>query len=176
MQRPSRSSSGASLVRRENPGRSCPFAPRRPLTTEEQERQAERQRAAGTEPKITRFPVDVATRDGITATVQELLFCSNVGELLHGFALYTDRYLFQFMDESLMSEDQFREVFSDVAAKDPSDWTRLDSISDFTRLDDGRVTVRVRYIDGSMIDGTEQFTMRYDPRLERWLIDDIQAI
>ena len=158
------------------PGKIVPFTPRRPPTTEEQERQAERQRAAGAEPRITRFPVDVATRDGITATVQELLFCSNVGELLHGFALYTDRYLFQFMDESLMSEDQFREIFSDVAAKDPSDWTRLDSISDFTRLDDGRVTVRVRYIDGSMIDGTEQFTMRYDPRLERWLIDDIQAI
>jgi hypothetical protein len=154
------------------PGKIVPFTPRRPPTPDDQERP----RVPGAEPRITRFPVDVATRDGITASIQELLFCSNVGELLHGFALYTDRYLFQFMDESRMSEDEFREAFSDVAAKDPSNWTRIDSISDFTRLDDGRVTVRVRYIDGSMIDGTEQFTMRYDPRLERWLIDDIQAI
>ena len=157
------------------PGNIVPFTPRRPPSPEDQGRGAERARVPGVEPRITRFPVDVATRDGITATIQELLFCSNVGELLHGFALYTDRYLFQFMDESRMAEDEFRQAFSDVAAKDPSDWTRIDSISDFTRLDDGRVTVRVRYIDGSMIDGTEQFTMRYDPRLERWLIDDIRA-
>jgi hypothetical protein len=158
------------------PGKIVPFTPRRPPTPEDQERPVDRPSAPGAEPRITRFPVDVATRDGITATIQELLFCSNVGELLHGFALYTDRYLFQFMDDSRMSEDEFRAAFSDIGAKDPSDWTRIDAISDFTRLDDGRVTVRVRYIDGSMIDGTEQFTMRYDPRLERWLIDDIQAI
>jgi hypothetical protein len=165
------------------PGKIVPFTPRRPQAPVDQERPADGEpaesglpRPAATESRITRFPVDVATRDGITASIQELLFCSNVGELLHGFALYTDRYLFQFMDESRMSEDEFREVYSDVPAKDPSNWTRIDSISDFTRLDDGRVTVRVRYIDGSTIDGTEQFTMRFDPRLERWLIDDIQAI
>ena len=177
MQRPSRNSSGVSLV---PAGRTRENRALYPAQAADARRAGATRRARpsapGAEPRITRFPVDVATRDGITATIQELLFCSNVGELLHGFALYTDRYLFQFMDDSRMSEDEFRDAFSDIGAKDPSDWTRIDAISDFTRLDDGRVTVRVRYIDGSMIDGTEQFTMRYDSRLERWLIDDIQAI
>jgi hypothetical protein len=160
------------------PGKIVPFTPRRlqaPGAPEGQPAGAEEAQRPRTEPRITRFPVDTATRDGITATIQELLFCANVGELLHGFALYTDRYLFQFMDESGMNEDEFRAAYSDIAAKDPADWTRIDSITDFTRLDDGRVTVRVRYIDGSAIDGVEQLTMRYDTHLTRWLIDNIQT-
>ena len=125
--------------------------------------------------EIAQFPVDTATRDGITATVQELLFCANVGELLHGFALYSDRFLFQFMDESRLSEDEFRRMYSDVPAKDPNDWVRIDAITGFTRLPDGRVVVRVRYIDGAEINGTEQLTMKYDAHVDRWLIDDIRA-
>jgi hypothetical protein len=160
------------------PGKIVPFTPRKPQppgTPEGQPAGFEEPRRTRAESRITRFPVDTATRDGITATIQELLFCANVGELLHGFALYTDRYLFQFMDESGMNENEFRAAYSDIPAKDPADWTRIDSITDFARLDDGRVTVRVRYIDGSAIDGTEQFTMRYDAHLNRWLIDNIQA-
>jgi hypothetical protein len=160
------------------PGKIVPFTPRKPQapgTPEGQPAGSEEPRLTRAESRITRFPVDTATRDGITATIQELLFCANVGELLHGFALYTDRYLFQFMDESGMNENEFRAAYSDIPAKDPADWTRIDSITDFARLDDGRVTVRVRYIDGSTIDGTEQFTMRYDAHLNRWLIDNIRG-
>ena len=167
---------------KDGPGKIVPFTPRKAQPSGEQERPATgkpepgRQRQPGAEAGLTQFPVDTATRDGITATIQELLFCSNVGELLHGFALYTDRYLFQFMDDSRMTEDEFRDAYSDVAARDPADWTRIDAMTDFVRLEDGRVTVRVRYIDGAEVDGTERFVMRYDPRLERWLIDDIQAV
>jgi hypothetical protein len=159
------------------------FTPRKSTPTGEQDRAggdqpqrgADGPRPASGERSITQFPVDMATREAITATVQELLFCANVGELLHGFALYTDRYLFQFMDESHMSEDDFREAYSDIPAKDPSEWIRIDEVSDFVRLDDDRIRVRVRYIDGAEVDGTERFILRLDPRLERWLIDDIQA-
>jgi hypothetical protein len=159
------------------------FTPRKSTPSGEQDRGSGDQpqrgtdgpRAASGERSITQFPVDVATREAITATVQELLFCANVGELLHGFALYTDRYLFQFMDESRMSEDDFREAYSDIPAKDPSEWIRIDEVSDFVRLDDDRIRVRVRYIDGAEVDGTERFILKLDPRLERWLIDDIQA-
>jgi hypothetical protein len=112
----------------------------------------------------------------VTAPIQESLLCSNVGELLHGFALYTDRFLFKFMDESRLSEDEFRKMYSDVPAKDPSEWIRVDSMSRFARLPDGRVSVRVRYIDGSQIDGTEELILKYDARLERWLIDDIRPV
>lgn len=166
----------------EESGKIVPFPPRK-SATDDQERGAGGRpddgaappRPAGQERPLTRFPVDMATREGITSTIQELLFCANVGELLHGFALYTDRYLFQFLDDSRMSEDEFRDAYSDIPAKDPADWTRIDAISNFERMDDDRVSVRVRYIDGAEVDGTERFIMRYDTHLERWLIDDIQT-
>jgi hypothetical protein len=163
------------------PGNVVQFTPRRAAGTESGQAAARpgiggRERRRGPKRAITGFPVDTATRDGVTSTIQELLFCANVGELLHGFALYTDRFLFQFMDDSRMSEDEFRKTYSDVPAKDPSEWTRVDSIGRFTRLPDGRVSVRVRYIDGAQIDGTEEFVLKHDPRLERWLIDDIRPI
>jgi hypothetical protein len=168
---------------REETGKIVPFTPRK-SPPGEQERRAgdqagrhiEAPRAPGQERPLTQFPVDMTTREGITSTIQELLFCANVGELLHGFALYTDRYLFQFLDDSRMSEEEFREAYSDIPAKDPADWTRIDALSDFQRLQDGRVSVQVRYIDGAEVDGAERFIMRFDAHLDRWLIDDIQAI
>lgn len=167
--------------RTDRPANVVQFAPRRPAATADQERPAHRPggtaaRGESQPHAISQFPVDTATRDGINATIQELLFCANVGELLHGFALYSDRFLFQFMDDSAMSEDEFRQAYSDVPAKDPSEWIRIDSISGFTRLPDGRVMVRVRYIDGAEVNGTEQLTMKFDNYYERWLIDDIRAI
>ena len=163
-------------------GKIVPFTPRKSPAPGDRDRRttgqpggADQPRTTGQERPLTQFPVDMATREGITSTIQELLFCANVGELLHGFALYTDRYLFQFLDDSRMSEDEFREAYSDIPAKDPSDWTRIDAISDFERMEDGRVSVRVRYIDGAEVDGIERFIMKLDTHLERWLIDDIRA-
>ena len=43
------------------------------------------------------------------------------------------------MDESRMTEDEFRQAYSDIPARDPSEWTRIDAMSDFVRLDDGRI-------------------------------------
>ena len=155
------------------------FTPRKQGPGDEQVRPARGRRRtdgrAAQDREIAQFPVDTATRDGITATVQELLFCANVGELLHGFALYSDRFLFQFMDESRLSEDVFRRTYSDIPAKDPNDWIRIDAVSGFTRLPDGRIVVRVRYIDGAEIDGTEHLTMKFDAHVDRWLIDDIRT-
>jgi hypothetical protein len=125
---------------------------------------------------ITQFPVDPATRDGVTSTVQELLFCANVGEFMHGFALYTDKFLFRFMVESGLDEETFRARYSNVPPKDPELWTRIEAIQDFQRLDDGRVSASVRYIDGGVLDGMERFVFKHDPITARWLIDDIQAV
>lgn len=124
---------------------------------------------------ITQFPVDLVTRESVTSTIQELLFCANVGEFMHGFALYTDKFLFKFMDDSGMNEDEFRERFNNVPPKDPAEWTRIDSIKEFRRMEDGRVAASVRYIDGNQLDGTERFVFKLDPATTRWLIDDIQA-
>ena len=135
----------------------------------------------GTQPfetggRVTRLPVDTATRDAITSTVQELLFCANVGEFMHGFALYTDRYLFQFMTESGMNEDTFRETFQAIPAKETAEWTLIESVSNIERHDDGRVSAHVQFRDGDKLNGTERFTFKIDKRTQRWLIDDIQAI
>jgi hypothetical protein len=128
---------------------------------------------AQNESVITQFPVDLNTREEVTATVQELLFCANVGEFIHGFALYTDKFLFTFMDQSGMNEDEFRERFSSIPARDPSDWTRIEAIREFRRLDDGRITATVQYVNGGTVAGRERYVFKQDAQTTRWLIDDI---
>lgn len=138
--------------------------------------EVEREQRAQTDSVLTQFPVDLSTREDVTATVQELLFCANVGEFLHGFALYTDRFLFKFMDQSGLNEDEFRERFSSVEPKDPAEWTRVDSIREFRRLEDGRISAHVRYVDGGTLNGIERYVFKRDPITNRWLIDDIAAV
>jgi hypothetical protein len=130
--------------------------------------------AEGNEP--TRLPVDPTTRQSITATVQELLFCANVGEFMHGFALYTDRYLFQFMTESGFTEETFRETFTHMPGKEPQDWTRIERISNMTRLDDGRIAADVFYLERDQQTQPERFVFKVDHITHRWLIDGITAI
>jgi len=124
----------------------------------------------------TPIPIDVSTREGISATIQELLFCANVGELMHGFALYTDRYLFQFMTESGFDEDSFRETFSAMPGKEPQDWTRVESIAATRRLDDGRVTADITYLEQGKPVAPERFTFKLDLITGRWLIDGIAPV
>jgi len=124
----------------------------------------------------TRLPVDPVTRQAITATVQELLFCANVGEFMHGFALYTDRYLFQFMTEAGFTEESFRETFAHMPGKEPQDWTRIDRVDNITRQDDGRVTAEVVYLERGLLTEPEQFTFKLDNITRRWLIDGIAPV
>ena len=117
--------------------------------------------------------VDAAVVAAITATVRELLFCANVGEYLHGFALYTDRYLFRFMDETGMTVDEFRATFEAAPARDADDWTRLAGLGDARRLDDGRISAAVTYQDGEASGATETYTFAFAADRGLWLIDDI---
>lgn len=128
------------------------------------------------DPATDETAVDRATVEAITATVRELLFCANVGEYLHGFALYSDRYLFRFMDETGMTVDEFRAAFEDAPAREPDDWTRLSHIGDVRRLDDGRVTAVVTYVDGERPGGSERYTFEFSTTRGLWLIDDIQQV
>jgi len=134
-----------------------PFAPRQ---------QAARDAAA----------VDQAVVGALTATVRELLFCANVGEYLHGFALYSDRYLFRFMDDTGLTVDEFRATFEDAAPKEAGDWTRLSHVDDVRRLPDGRVTATVTYVDGDLPGGSEHYTFELSATRGLWLIDDIAPI
>ena len=131
---------------------------------------------ANRDASIINMPVDAATRQTITATVQELLFCANVGEFMHGFALYTDRYLFQFMTESGFNEQSFRDTFSALPGKEPPDWTRIQRIDNVQRREDGRITADITYLEQGNPTSPERFTFKRDVITERWLIDGIEAI
>ena len=111
-----------------------------------------------------------------TATVRELLFCANVGEYLHGFALYSDRYLFQFMDETGLTLGEFRAEFDSAHAREANDWTRLSHLGDVRRLDDGRATAVVTYVDGDQPGGAERYTFEFSADRGIWLIDDIAQV
>lgn len=120
--------------------------------------------------------VDPTVVAAITATVRELLFCANVGEYLHGFALYSDRYLFRFMDETGLTVDEFRAAFENGSAKEADEWTRLAHLGDVRRLDDGRVAAVVSYLDGNRPGGSERYTFEFSAARGLWLIDDIEQI
>lgn len=121
-------------------------------------------------------PVEPEIVDAITATVRELLFCANVGEYLHGFALYSDRYLFRFMDETGLTVDEFRAAFEGAPPKDAEDWTRISHLDDVRRLGDGRVAAVVTYLDGEWPGGSEAYTFELESTRGLWLIDDIAQV
>lgn len=121
-------------------------------------------------------PVDEPVVGALTATVRELLFCANVGEYLHGFALYSDRYLFRFMDETGFTVDEFRAAFEDAAPREAGDWTRLSHLGEVRRLADGRVSALVTYVDGDLPGGSERYTFEFSAARGLWLIDDIAQI
>ncbi len=119
---------------------------------------------------------DQAVEGALTATVRELLFCANVGEYLHGFALYSDRHLFRFMDETGLTVDEFRAAFEGAEPKEADNWTRLSHLGDVRRLEDGRVTALVTYLDGERPGGSERYTFEFGAARVLWLIDDIAQV
>jgi hypothetical protein len=122
--------------------------------------------------------IDDATLAGITQTVRELLFCANVGELLHGFALYSDPFLFRFMDSTGLSEEEFQATYGSVPPKDPEHWTRLAGLSEIERLPDGRIEATATYRDvtGAPANGAERYRFVLSPDGTFWMIDDIRAV
>jgi hypothetical protein len=131
-----------------------------------------------TPPAATVAEVDDFTLAGITQSVRELLFCANVGELLHGFALYSDPFLFRFMDSTGLSEEQFRDLYGSVKPKDPEHWTRLARLLDVERLPDGRVEATATYRDvtGAPANGAERYRFVLSPDGTYWMIDDIRTV
>jgi hypothetical protein len=120
--------------------------------------------------------VDAQTREAIEAVIRQLLFYANVGEVLQGFGLYTDEHLRRFMAESGMPEEEFQALFAAIPPKRPVEWTRIEFISRVVRMQDGRISADVQYVDGHQPNGKERLTFVQDTSTRRWLIDDIEAI
>lgn len=122
--------------------------------------------------------VDSEIWEGVERTVRELLFCANVGELLHGFALYTDPLLFRTMDETGLDEEEFHRVFSAIPARGVETWTRVGGFKDLRVEADGAVTAEVRYRPSAVGAATppERYRFVLDRARGIWMIDDISPI
>lgn len=121
---------------------------------------------------------DLALANELSAVVRELLFCANSGQLLHGFALYSDAFLFRTMDDSGLNEDEFKAAHQQVSAKPIRDWTRLADLRDIDRHADNVVTATVVY--GPAASGAvaprERFRFMKNDESGAWMIDDIEPI
>jgi hypothetical protein len=114
----------------------------------------------------------------LSSTVRELLFCANSGNLLHGFSLYSDPFLFRTMDDSGLDEDRFQEMFSNRPAKPVAEWARLAEVRDLERFGPDLVAATVVYApraNGPRMP-TERFRFLKDHDSQNWLIDDIAPL
>jgi hypothetical protein len=130
-------------------------------------------------PKVPASPnPDELLLSELSSTVRELLFCANSGDLLHGFALYSDPFLFRTMDDSGLNEEQFREAFAERPAKPVAEWVRLAEVRDLERLAPDLVAATVVYSTRAGGRGmpAERFRFVKDHDNQNWLIDDIAPL
>jgi hypothetical protein len=121
---------------------------------------------------------DLALANELSAVVRELLFCANSGQLLHGFALYSDAFLFRTMDDSGLNEDEFKAAHQSVPAKPIRDWTRLAELRDIERHADNVVAATVVYTQPAGVAEVprERFRFLKHEETGAWMIDDIGPI
>lgn len=84
---------------------------------------------------------DQQTTDAITATVRQMVACSNAGDILRRLAIYSDnRIHFAYPDGPTPA---LRAIAANPLPLSQAERVGLVSIDDVTRLDDGRVMARV---------------------------------
>lgn len=129
-------------------------------------------------PRLAAHGLDLALADELSAVVRELLFCANSGQLLHGFALYSDSFLFRTMDDSGLSEEEFKAAHQHVAAKPIRDWTRLAELREIERHADNVATATVVYAPstGAADSPREKFRFLKNEETGVWMIDDIEPM
>jgi hypothetical protein len=120
--------------------------------------------------------IDTLTLAALHQVVRDLIYCANSGELLQGFGLYSDPFLFRFLDSSGMSEIEFRDTYGSVKARPRASWEHLDRLFDIARLPDGRIEATASYVDvkGAPANGLERY--RFVESDGIWMIDDIEPI
>ncbi|MEA2594307.1 MAG: hypothetical protein QOF01_776 [Thermomicrobiales bacterium] len=119
--------------------------------------------------------VTTGTIAGITLTVRELLENANTGQLLRGFALYSEPYLQRFRAETGLSEEEFKQAFGEASAPPPEARAELAAVTDVEELPDGRVSALITYANGGSSPPPERFIFVHSTG-DRWLIDDIATV
>jgi len=120
--------------------------------------------------------IDTPTLAALHQVVRELIYCATSGQLLYGFALYSDPFLFRFMDDAGLTEEEFRDAFGSIRARPREDWEHLGLLSDVERLPDGRFEATASYVDrnGAPVNGFERY--RFVRAESGWQIDDITLL
>jgi hypothetical protein len=120
--------------------------------------------------------IDTTSLAALHQVVRDLIYCANAGELLQGFALYSDPYLFRFLDETGMSEEEFRDTFGSIKARPRDAWEHLDRLFDIVVLPAGAIEATASYVNakGQPTDGLERY--RFIEVDGYWMIDDITPL
>jgi len=122
-------------------------------------------------PEVTRQEEDAIDVVGITLRVRELLGYANAGQVLRGFALYSESYLQRFRAETGLSDEEFAATLGSVPAPPPESRATLAAVTDVEVLPDGRVTALISFDGSEAPPPPERFVfVRVG---DRWLIDDI---
>lgn len=128
-----------------------------------------------TQPAPGARDVSIDAIAGITETVRELLEAANAGEVVRGFAFYSDDYYRRFREESGRSDDELAAAFAAASPAPPEARSDLGAVLDVRALPDGRVQATVVYAQPPATP-PERFTFVWSLERHRWLIDDIAAV
>jgi hypothetical protein len=120
--------------------------------------------------------IETTTLAALHQVVRDLLYCANAGEVLQGFALYSDPYLFRFLDETGMTEEEFRDTFGSIKARPRDAWEHLDRLFDIVVLPGGAIAATASYVcaRGKPTNGLERY--RFVEVDGYWMIDDITPL
>ena len=87
------------------------------------------------------MPVDQETVAGVTSTIEEMVACSNAGDILRRLAVYSDnRIRYAYPDGPNAA---LQAMAADPLPVQPLERVAITAIEDVTALPDGRVSVRV---------------------------------
>jgi hypothetical protein len=124
----------------------------------------------------TGIPADAVTAEGVVATVHEAFACLNAGDLLHFFALLTDRAIvttFPWIAEAVATAGEPADL--GLPGEVPADQRQtLLAVAGITRLGDGRVGASIAFIDpASDAQGADSLFLIFVLGGDRWRIDEV---
>jgi hypothetical protein len=119
--------------------------------------------------------VDPDTAAVVTQLVRDLMYCANNGELLLGFTLYSESFLFRFMDSTGCTEIEFRAMYGVRPPRQRIAWERLDQMTEMHWQANGIIEATASYISfaGQPARTRERYRFAYDNDQATWRIDDI---
>lgn len=119
-------------------------------------------------------PAGPATTQAVTATIRESVACANAGEALRSLALYSDRYVENYLyGPTALDISILRQTAATPQPAASGEQLALVSISDITAVPDGRVAAKVVTRNPTAIFTDELILVNQHGR---WLIDEFHQL